>query len=67
METAADEGTSEDCSNNNVDPGVDAASSSRHFSKKSRIFSLRAANSFGRDEIGPKLLDDGRPLKLNSE
>ncbi|GFR98798.1 ubiquitin carboxyl-terminal hydrolase 15, partial [Elysia marginata] len=34
-------------------------------SKGRRIFTLRAVNSFGRDELGTVFVDDGKPLRMS--
>jgi uncharacterized UBP type Zn finger protein len=61
METVIPGETLDDNSNN-----TEAVASSSVSLRGKRIFSLRAANSFGRDEMGTSLVDDGKPLRLSS-
>lgn len=46
---------------------VASCSASLPSSRGKRIFTLRAVNSFGRDETGTVLVDNGKPLKLTSK
>ena len=51
-----------DTSNNKVE-----SESVQGGSRKKRIFSLVAANSFGRDEVGPAFSDNGKALRIESK
>lgn len=60
METTVADG------DNNSNKYCNGGSSSHTSSSKSnRIFSLRAVNSFGRDELGTVFVDDGKPLRMS--
>ncbi|KAK3768270.1 hypothetical protein RRG08_031063 [Elysia crispata] len=50
---------------NNSNKYCNGGSTSHTSSKKQHIFTLRAVNSFGRDELGTVLVDDGKPLRIN--
>ena len=53
---------------NNSNKYINGGSTSHPSSSKSRrIFTLRAVNSFGRDELGTVLVDDGKPLRILGE
>ncbi|XP_055881361.1 ubiquitin carboxyl-terminal hydrolase 15-like [Biomphalaria glabrata] len=69
METVSGHSEGENSTNNKMHPEENVASCSssiRPLRKGKRIFALRAANSFGRDETGTVLVDDGRPLTLTN-
>ncbi|CAL1543086.1 unnamed protein product [Lymnaea stagnalis] len=69
METLGGNGEGENTSNNKPGTEEDVASCSILLppsSRGRRIFTLRAANSFGRDETGTVLVDDGKPLRMTN-
>ncbi|BFZ09058.1 hypothetical protein BsWGS_12097 [Bradybaena similaris] len=49
-----------------TESAVASCSTSLPSSRGKRIFTLRAVNSFGRDETGTVLVDNGKPLKLTN-
>lgn len=69
MDTLTCHGDGQTIANNKNDIGdaVASCSASSTSARRKRIFTLRAANSFGRDEMGIILTDDGKPLKLTSK
>jgi len=64
MDTAVDNPADDSLNNNTSPPAEPPSPSSPSRPKKRRVFSLRVANSFGRDEVGPRLTDDSSILRL---